>query len=1142
MTTGAGPAAHDDTGDRAAIRSELGATLFVEAGAGTGKTTALVGRICELVLTGRARLGEVAAITFTEAAAGELRDRVAEELERAALGAPSRTGEENRRRPEERQRAAAAVADLDGAAIGTLHGFARRILAAHPLEAGMPPWIEVYDEVRSVVAFEERWHGFVERLLSDGDLAEPVLRAMACGVDVDALRAIAIQLNDNWDLLAPLPRGHAPPPAIDVEAVLAPARRAVAMAGRCSDPGDRLLAHLATVADTVGRLAASQDPMLALELLAGRDRRRLRLGSTVGRAANWDRCIEEVRDHLQEAEAARTRLVERVGVDALTRLAAAIGAMTLEAADRRRAEGRVEFHDLLVLSRDLLRRRPDVAAALGATWRYLLIDEFQDTDPIQIELAARIAAGGAPAGTEPGPGRWQDLDLAPGRLFFVGDPKQSIYRFRRADITQFMEARERFCTRRLRLSTNRRSVPGILAWVNEVFGSLMGAGIPGEQPPYEALGPYREAHRSPGPGPAEGAAPVVLVGGPHAGASSEDVREIEAADVARAVRAVAEEGWPVAGPGGKVVAARYADVAVLLPSRTSLDALLGGLEDAGIPYRLEGTSLVYAMPEVRDLLTVLAAIDDPTDEVAVVAALRTPYLGCGDDDLVRHAAAGGRWDYRRDPEPPGDDPPGPVADAGAGGAVRRGLGLLRRLHGDRWWREPSSLVGEVVASCRALEVALDSPRPREAWRCLRFVEDQARQFTDAGGGDLRRYLAWVEHQRRDDVRVTEVTLPEDDLDAVRVMTVHAAKGLEFPVVVMAGLGTQARRDSGPRVLFGPAGLEVTAAGIRTPGFAAADEQAQRLDDAERIRLLYVAATRARDHLVVSVHRVEGTECAAGLLADAGAGAWCRRLGDAAAASAPAVQPPLPGLDPGAGPPPTGGAVAAPAATADPADDPGTLARWEQGRAALLAAAAEPRAVSATAMAKLAGTDPAEEPVDRPPWRRGRAGTAVGRAVHAVLQAIDLATGDGLAARAAAAASAEGVAERAGEVARLVAAALEAAPVRAAVDGGRYWRELYLACPVGGRVVEGFVDLLVDGPAGLEVVDYKTDQAAEDEDLDRAVARYRLQGAAYALAAGAVLGRPVASCAFVFLRADGARVRRVADLAGAVAEVEAALSA
>jgi ATP-dependent helicase/nuclease subunit A len=223
------------------------------------------------------------------------------------------------------------------------------------------------------------------------------------------------------------------------------------------------------------------------------------------------------------------------------------------------------------------------------------------------------------------------------------------------------------------------------------------------------------------------------------------------------------------------------------------------------------------------------------------------------------------------------------------------------------------------------------------------------------------------------------------------------------------------------------------------------------------------------------------------------------------------------------------------------------ARWLEERGRLLAIGSRALVLSATGLAAEeaeAAADPnlqKEAPVEETPaWRKGRAGTSLGRAVHAVLQSIDLATGEGLEAAASAQAAAEGIPDRAGEVARRISAALEAPSVREAV-GGRYWREVYVAVPVDGVVLEGFIDLLYETEGGLVIVDYKTDAVPGGDELARAMTRYRLQGAAYALAVERALGKPVVACRFVFVQPAEAREQPIEDLPAAMAGVRRAIA-
>ena len=289
------------------------------------------------------------------------------------------------------------------------------------------------------------------------------------------------------------------------------------------------------------------------------------------------------------------------------------------------------------------------------------------------------------------------------------------------------------------------------------------------------------------------------------------------------------------------------DIAVLVPARTSLPHLEDALDAAGIPYRAEASSLVYRTREVRDLLTAARAADDPSDPLALVAALRSPLFGCGDDDLWTWQQGGGRWNILA-----------PLPDTvPAGHPVRDAVTYLRRLHNDRAWLAPSEVLGRLAADRRMLEVAAGGPRARDVWRRLRFVIDQARAWAEAEHGGLRAYLAWAGRQGQETTRVAEAMLPETDTDTLRIMTVHAAKGLEFPVVILSGMSSQpGGQRSGVDVLWPPEGgcAFKLRRHVQTGDFDTAKPIDEQMDSSERIRLLYVACTRARDHLIVSLHR------------------------------------------------------------------------------------------------------------------------------------------------------------------------------------------------------------------------------------------------------------------------------------------------
>jgi ATP-dependent exoDNAse (exonuclease V) beta subunit len=1099
-----------DQAAREAIAHDLDHTLFVEAGAGTGKTSALVARLVALVQRG-ASLTQIAAITFTEAAAAELRERV-----REALGAASTSGEPGA------DRCSDALAHFDDTTISTLHAFAQRVLSEFPVEAGLPPGFDVLDDIQASIDFAERWARFLDRLYADPGLERALTVLGALGFRMARLEALAHLVHDDWDRLVDqsLPPTR-PVPAVDPAPILAALDAAIAFAPDCCVTGDLLLEHLeGALTEFRDRLAAAgADEPAVLEVLAERSI----LGKNRGRQNNWpDK--PAVIAALARADDAVDAEIDALTSPAVDQLLRAVTEFVRASVEERRRAGRLEFHDLLVLARDLVRNDRAVRGALHDRYHRLLLDEFQDTDPLQIELAVLIASDDPAAGAKP----WWECSVPSGRLFLVGDPKQSIYRFRRANIELYHRVRDYFGTR-LTLSTNFRSRPAVIEFVNSVFAALLVLGdTVNVQAAYDALVPSRT-------GDGSVAHAITVVGGEHPKETDlAALRRLEAQELATLIHRVRAEGWLVARRSADGVEftepARYADIAVLLPTRATLPYLEQALDDGGIPARIESQSLVYATAEVQELLAVLTAIDDPADEIAIVAALRAPAFACRDDKLAEFRAAGGKWDYRAG-VPPQLPPTHPVVTA---------MHSLRALHDRRWWDTVSETVERVIRERRLMELAVARARPRDHWRRIRFVADAARAFVDGGGTSLRGFVTWLARQVDEEARAVEVVVPEPDDDAVRILTVHGAKGLEFPVVVLAGLGVADRnvtpmvlwdRDGCPQLQIGPRERpSYPSFRYRSAGYDALFDHEQAAAEAEQIRLLYVAATRARDHLIVSTHHRATSSPkpgshAARLLAplEAAPDLWLR---------APEAGPPL---------------LAGPAAAGpEPADaDDGVF--WAEQRARLIDAGRRRPVAAATALATEAAADPNLQKDDveaeRPAYRRGRGGTAVGRAVHAVLQTVDLATGAGLEATARAQALAEGVPEREAEIRALAASALESPVVRTAVErGDARWREVPVAAMVDGVLVEGFVDLLLDTPDGLVVVDYKTDQVPSDAELDAAVARYSVQGAAYAIALETALGRPVVRCVFVFARAASAVEREVADLAAVTASVRALLPA
>ena len=1099
-----------ETSDQAArnrIGTDLGATLFVEAGAGTGKTSALVNRIVALVESG-VSMEHIAAITFTDRAATELRDRVRRRLEHLAADGPHAN------------LAVAALVELDGAALCTLHAFAQRILIEHPIEAGLPPAVEVMDEVSSLVDFDERWDSLIHTLLANQNLMFTMLAGLELGVTLDHIRRLAVCCDENWDQLEDCLVVAPDPMPIDVLSIVDCLRPLVDLGDHCVETDDKMALQLEMVKDYADELASVADEPLSVIRVLG-DRKVVSSSTRLGNQKHWTGAVplNDVREQMQNARALLDSEVTHLTDQVIDRIVSVVGTAAVAAAAGRQKQGQLSFHDLLVLARRLLTNRetgPAVRITLNDRYRHLLLDEFQDTDPIQIELAVLIADPDTVTDD------WRQLRPPPGSLFFVGDPKQSIYGFRRADIALYLDAQQAFGKEGVRLEQNFRTTGPILDWVNGVFSRLIGK-EPQAQPEYAPLTSTRPAATV---GPA-----VTLLGfDSNHKRTAAQLQSDDNADVVAAITTALAEGWTVwrAEPdqdGGPPIEGWHpctpSDIAILVRSRKPVAGLAAALAEARVPHRIEVGTNPWETDEVRDILMALQAIDDPTNELALVTALRSPLFGCGDDDLLAFHLGGGNWDHQQ-PGTPGLGSDHPVVE---------GMTWMADLHARRPWIGTTDLVEQVVRDRRAMELALCGHRPRDAWRRIRTFLDTARTYGEARGGDLRSFLAWCRLHTADDVRVDEIIPPEPDDDAVRILTTHSAKGLEFPICVLADLG--AKRPTGSHTVSFPSAVGAGCDPDDWAGVAVAfnkhltnsahrmhSDTALRLEHLERLRLLYVGATRARDHLIVSLHRstpkseprhpvnVTSAEILHGAMTNINPSNTVIHL-------KPTVCD-LP-MSP----------------TPDTASMP-NLIEWRFDAKRVRSNGARRHSVAATTIA-VEASPVVDEYLERArQGETGRHGTGVGRAVHSALEVVDMAgTGESEARQAAAVENVDP-----DLIASMVAAAL-ASPSVAEAATSEHWRELFVATPLStDLVLEGYIDLAYRTDAGLVVIDYKTDSWSNELDLSAKVARYRLQGAGYALALQKATSTPVERMAFCFLGSGPAVEREIDDLDTAMSEVKA----
>jgi ATP-dependent helicase/nuclease subunit A len=844
-----------DQADRDAIVTALDDTLVVEAAAGTGKTTALVKRILEILATGRATVDRIVAVTFTEKAAGELKLRLREALERERVSASDAAV---------RTRLDDALGSLEEAHVNTIHGFCAELLRERPVEAGVDPLFTVLTEAQSQRLFDEAFGGWLQEQLQDPP--EGIRRALrrpgfaswnpAARQDgpIDRLRRAAWDLADWRDFTAPWSRRPFDR-QLAIERLL---ERVRSFAALTADPGyarDNL--YLDT--DPVRRLAldldlrgydpedsADADTWEARLVELSRERSLVYVRQGRGKTYKPGVSREAV---LAQLEALKNDL-DGFRMDADADLAAALQQELSSAVARyesyKARAGALDFLDLLLKARDLVKHNTEVRRGFQERFTHLFVDEFQDTDPLQAELLLLLTA------SDPSVTDWRAIRPIPGRLFIVGDPKQSIYRFRRADVGIYQEVAERLAqagARRVTLSTSFRSVPNIQDCVNAAFAPIMTGDPLTLQADYVPLAPDRRAF--------DGQPSVVALPVPEPYATRNVAARAIEKSLPDAVGAfidwiVRESGWKVSpsrdggGRGPQPVQAR--DICILFRRFLSFgeDVTLPyvrALEARGVHHVLVGGKSFHDREEVEAVRAALAAIEWPDDELSVFATLRGPLFAIGDEELFDWKAR-----YRR-VHPfrvPIEDVPAalqPIVEA---------LRLLQRLHRRRNYVPVADTIQELLNATRAHVGLVLRSNGEQALANVLHVAELARQYEASGGISFRGFV--------DDLRVAaetaqaaEAPILEEGSDGVRLMTVHKAKGLEFPIVILADLTCKLARAEAGRWIDPANNL----CALKIGGWAPFElllhdaEEAAR-DRAEAGRLAYVAATRARDVLVVPV--------------------------------------------------------------------------------------------------------------------------------------------------------------------------------------------------------------------------------------------------------------------------------------------------
>jgi len=831
--------------------------MLVEAAAGTGKTTCLIARMVGLLREGKCRIETLAAVTFTRKAAAELRTRFQLALEHATSESSG----------DQRERLVVALNHVERCFIGTIHSFCARLLRERPVEAGVDPGFVELDDVLDGQLRQQAWREHVATLITTDNPILPELEQLGLKVSASTRRSSSLATELDELGLEPAELGPAflryaeysdvgdwpaqPVPLPDLKPCIQALSTYIAHMQSLPLPSNHGNDKLMPKYDLIGRMAKRFDlnqPAQLMELLEQFE------GSASvvqkmwpGKKAQALAELERWNDFVQQfAEPMLLAWREHRYEPVIRAIRPA-----RDVYDRlRRERNGLNFQDLLLLSVALLRDKPEVRRYFRDRFTHVLVDEFQDTDPIQAEVMLLLTADDCDETN------WQQCRPAPGSLFVVGDPKQSIYRFRRADILTYSKVRsiiENVGGEVIPLTANFRSVKPVVEWVNDCFSDVFPA----------AADDYNPADRPLDVGRSDGAgekSAIERLLAPAAMRWNNPVAEHEADLIARTIRRAIDEKWPVSRTDGERAHGhpdhvQAGDFLLVARGKARLTVYARKLQQYGLPHSVTGGSVLNEVPELELLSTCLSAVARSDDPIAFVAVLRSELFGVADTvlyDLRRH---GGRFSYHS--EIPAELPANDAAELrDAFERLQSYSRWLRRMPAAAAIERIAADLGLIARACAAEEGDAHAGSLLKSIELLRSVDGNLTV------GDYVDVLARLVD--RDDKHDGIPVRPPDEMP-VRVMNLHQCKGLEAPFVFLVDPSGESDHDVDVHIdrsadqprgylpIYGPKRSQWGRPPVlaHPPGWSQLAAQEQRFLDAETNRLLYVAATRAGVKLVIS---------------------------------------------------------------------------------------------------------------------------------------------------------------------------------------------------------------------------------------------------------------------------------------------------
>lgn len=827
-----------DQPQRELILTELQRTLLVEAAAGTGKTTSMVGRMVALLREGHCNIENLAAVTFTRKAAAELRARFQVALEKAARESSGPAG----------KRLMEAVSQIERCFVGTIHSFCSRLLRERPMEAGVPLGFQEIEPDEDLRLRERAWSDYVAALFANSD---PTLAELAdLGLDIN-------QLRDSFASFADFPDvDEWPAPAIELGDLAATVTELRAYLKHMQQlvptfPVKRGNDELMSAYERVIRAERHSDldrPAELLEVLA------LCKSGVKAVQKEWPGGKQQGKTEIDRWQTFATAHAEPLVQRWLEKRYAVVMRILHSAMDTYNALrtdlGCLNYQDLLMCAAALLRDKPAIRRYFRSRFTHLLVDEFQDTDPIQAQVVLLLTASD-PAETD-----WRKCRPVPGSLFVVGDPKQSIYRFRRADIVTYNQVKQiiqQSDGQIIPLTANFRTMGPLLEWGNQIFDEQFPAAANAYSPAACAMQVGRSGDS---PGELSGLKVLQIPGDQ---SNKDDAVEYEAGMLARYIHHAIQSGLRVPRgqkeqEAGIADRAQPGDFLIVTRQKKHLALYARKLQELGVPCQVTGGSALNEVSELPLLAKCLRALVEPENPVALVAILRGELFGFSDVDLYAFKRAKGRFSYRASvPVELADPVAARFRDAFE--RLKRYELWLKRLPPVPALERMAADLGVPMRACAGPGGDVQSGSMSKAFQLLRAAHAELSSVADLAD-HLDDLIAR-------DAEFDGIPARPHDRPAVRLMNLHKVKGLEAPIVFLADptgkwnppvklhvdrTGEQVR---GYMIVHGPKTnfhAPVLAQPVDWEQLAAEE---QRFIRAEEQRLMYVAATRAGVQLTIT---------------------------------------------------------------------------------------------------------------------------------------------------------------------------------------------------------------------------------------------------------------------------------------------------